>query len=143
VIVLVLAAIGYAVSLLLTLIGYFRDLSDPVPLYVLFGGIFITFGAAVLTHPRSTSSGGHTNVGWGAIFRTAPVWSIVAFGVSVAVFLFNVVGSGPDEFQMNAAAFAGRPDRYRFVTSFFLVFYGCALLVKASGLEAHRRVFLP
>lgn len=142
-IVIVLAAIGYVATLSLVVATYFVGPTDPIPLYLLFAGVFITFVPAVITHPKSTANGGHVSVGGMHVFRTAPIWATVAFGISIVIFLLQFVGSSPDEFQMNAAAFIGRPDRYRFIAAFLMVFFGSSILIKSSGLGAQAQMFAP
>ena len=139
----VVSVIAWTICLGLGLTTYATPLDNPYPIYVLFAGIFITFIPAVITHPARHMSGGHVNVGWRDIFRSAPLWAILFFGASVVIAIAFFYPFTTDSFSMDRAAFRARPERYRMVMGFFMVFFSSSALVRASGLRASGAMFAP
>jgi hypothetical protein len=139
---LVTSLIGLFLCAAVFVATYLLPISAPEPLWVLFGGIFLSFAPAVVAHPSASYSGGEATVSWSDTLKSAPPWTTVLFVLAVlgAVYCFWALPPGDNEIGITRGDLAGRPDRYRMVVALTSVFYAAALHVAASGLVAQRRL---
>jgi hypothetical protein len=131
------SALGWAVCLAIVVVSSFVPLSAPEPLYVLFGGIFLTFAPAIIAHPAREVRGTNVSVTWRDTIRTSPVWLTAAVVAMIVLMLVCIVATpgliGSDGFSITRAELALVPERYRMLAAFFGVFYVAALHIAVSG----------
>jgi hypothetical protein len=95
----------------------------------------LVFIAAVIVHPDSRSDGLHARADLGTVARSAPFWTWMLVGACIVTVLWcaHEGPPGPSRFTVDRANLVGRPDRWRGLMAFGMVFSAFACMTAASA----------
>ncbi len=133
------SVIGIAFASALVIWSYVGTPTRPEPLWAMFAGVFLAFGAAVLGHPKASASGTQVSVSSEEVRRTAPPWSTALVGAWLAYLIYCAYLLPERRFSIGSEAdLVGRPDRFRTVSALLGAFYASGLNIALSGLKRQR-----
>ena len=125
---------------LLATLGVLQALSSSIA-YGLFGVALLGFVAAILTHPRSESHGGHTKLGLWQCFQPLHPATRAAYGALLIYGMIATMASAPMKSGGRSVPLTELLDAPYFLTAFLLVFSTCALAASHSALLIHKHPF--
>ena len=134
---------GFAVNAgfhLLAILGVLQGLSSSIACG-LFGVALLGFVAAIQTHPRSKSHGGHTNLDLWQCFQPLHPGTRVAYGALLMYGIVATLASVPMKSEGRSVPLTELLEAPYFLTAFSLIFSTCALAASHSALLIHKRPF--
>lgn len=141
--VLMLCIAAFAVAAgfhALVIVGALQVLSNPMAV-ALFAVVLVGFVAAILTHPKSESQGGHARLSLVHCFKALKPPARIAYGALLAYGFVAAVASAPMKQGRNKVPLAELVQAPYFFTAFLLIFATCALLASHSAVVYYKHPF--
>ncbi len=98
------SVLGLAAAIFFIAANEISPIETPVPLWVLFGGVFVAFIPAVMGHPKASYEGTRVSVDPRQTIKSAPWWSTALLVVSMAFAMILGLAMPEPEFSFGSSA---------------------------------------